>query len=67
MTGKERTQMDGERQGNFDQIATRNSGCCATTLSMTALDAVFRREAVHMNRAQGSEKKSETARRPQGK
>jgi hypothetical protein len=38
--------------------------CCATTLRLTALDAVGRREAAHMNRAPGSEKKSETARRP---
>jgi hypothetical protein len=64
MTGKERTQMDGEWQGNFDQIATRNPDCCATTLSMTALDAVCRREAANMNREPGSKEKSETTRRP---
>jgi hypothetical protein len=66
MTGKEQNRWTGNGRGSFDQIATRNSVCCATTLSMTALDAVFRRKAAHMNRAQGSEKKSETARKPQG-
>ena len=55
----------GNGRGNFEQIATRNPDCRATTLSMTALDAVFRREAAHMNRAPGSEKKSETAQRLQ--
>ena len=60
MTGKEH-RWTGNGRGNFDQIATRNPDCCATTLSMTALDAVCRREAAHMNRAPGSEKKSETA------
>ncbi len=54
----------GNGRGNFDQILTRNPDCCATTLSMTAFDAVGRREAANMNRAPGSEKKSETARQP---
>jgi hypothetical protein len=45
MTGKEPTQMDEDGGGNFDQIATRNPDCCATTLSMTALDAVCRRSS----------------------
>jgi hypothetical protein len=46
----------GDGRGNFDQIATRNPDCCATTLRMAALDAVCRREAANMNRAPGSNK-----------
>lgn len=55
----------GDGRDNIDQIATRNPDCCATTLKLTAIDAVCRREAAHMNRAPVAEKKSETARRPQ--
>jgi hypothetical protein len=62
---KNKHRWTGNGRGNFDQIATRNPDCCATTLSMTALDAVCRREAANMNRVPGSEKKSETALRPQ--